>query len=104
MSPVGIVATITFMPTVEKLSIALPPEMANLLREAVESGEYASASEVVRDALRAWKRKRKLETLEVEELRRLVQEGMESGPAVDAEPVLSRLESKYATMRGNAKK
>lgn len=92
------------MPTVEKLSIALPPEMANLLREAVESGEYASASEVVRDALRAWKRKRRLETLEVEELRRLVQEGMESGPAVDAEPVLSRLESKYTTMRGNAKK
>jgi antitoxin ParD1/3/4 len=92
------------MPTVEKLSIALPPEMAALLREAVESGEYASASEVVRDALRAWKRKRKLEALELGELRRLVREGMESGPAVDAEPVLSRLESKYAAMRKNAKK
>jgi antitoxin ParD1/3/4 len=92
------------MPTVEKLSIALPPEMANLLREAVESGEYASASEVVRDALRAWKRKRNLETLEISELRRLVREGMESGPAVDAEPVLSRLESKYAAMRRNIKK
>jgi antitoxin ParD1/3/4 len=91
------------MPTVEKLSIALPPEMANLLREAVESGEYASASEVVRDALRAWKRTRRLETLEVGELRRLVQEGMESGPAVEAEPVLSRLESKYAAMRKKTK-
>jgi antitoxin ParD1/3/4 len=92
------------MPTVEKLSIALPPEMANLLREAVESGEYASASEVVRDALRAWKRKRNLETLEISELRRLVREGMESGPAVDAEPVLSRIESKYTAMRRNTKK
>jgi antitoxin ParD1/3/4 len=91
------------MPTVEKLSIALPMEMASLLREAVESGEYASASEVVRDALRAWKRKRKLETLELSELRRLVQEGIESGPAVDPEPVLSRLESKYAAMRKKAK-
>ena len=86
------------MPTVEKLSIALPPQMADLLREAVESGEYASASEVVRDALRTWKRKRKLETLELSELRRLVREGMESGPAIDAEPVLSRLESKYSAM------
>jgi antitoxin ParD1/3/4 len=86
------------MSTVEKLSIALPPEMANLLREAVESGEYASASEVVRDALRAWKRKRKLEMLELDELRRLVREGMESGPAIAAEPVLSRLESKYSAM------
>jgi antitoxin ParD1/3/4 len=78
-------------------------EMASLLREAVENGEYASASEVVRDALRAWKRKRKLETLELSELRRLVQEGIESGPAVDPEPVLSRLESKYAAMRKKAK-
>jgi antitoxin ParD1/3/4 len=92
------------MPTVEKLSIALPPEMANLLREAVDSGEYASASEVVRDALRAWTRKRKLETLELSELRRLVREGMESGPAVDAEPVLSHLEAKYAAMRKRMKK
>lgn len=81
----------------------MPMEMASLLREAVESGEYASASEVVRDALRAWKRKRKLETLELSELRRLVQEGIESGPAVDPEPVLSRLESKYAAMRKKAK-
>jgi antitoxin ParD1/3/4 len=87
------------MPTVEKLSIALPPEMAALLREAVKSGEYASASEVVRDALRAWKRKRKLETLELGELRRLIRQGVESGPDVDAERVFSRLESKYAAMR-----
>ena len=87
------------MPTVEKLSIALPPEMANLLREAVESGEYASASEVVRDALRAWKRKRRLETLELGGLRRLIQEGAESGPSIDAARVFSRLDSKYAAMR-----
>jgi antitoxin ParD1/3/4 len=87
------------MPTVEKLSIALPPKMANLLREAVESGEYASASEVVRDALRAWTRKRKLETLELGELRRLIRQGVDSGPGVDAERVFTRLESKYAAMR-----
>jgi antitoxin ParD1/3/4 len=92
------------MPTVEKLSIALPPQMANLLREAVESGEYASASEVVRDALRTWERKRKLETLDLSELRRLVREGVESGPAIDAEPVLSRLESKYTAMAKKTKK
>lgn len=87
------------MPTVEKLSIALPPEMASLLREAVESGEYASASEVVRDALRAWTRKRKLETLELGGLRRLIRQGVDSGPSVDAERVFTRLESKYAAMR-----
>ncbi len=87
------------MPTVEKLSIALPAEMAALLREAVESGEYASASEVVRDALRTWKRKRNLETLELDELRRLIRDGTESGPGVDAALVFSRLRSKYAATR-----
>jgi len=87
------------MPTVEKLSIALPPEMVNSLREAVASGEYASASEVVRDALRAWTQKRRLETLELGELRRLIQEGANSGPGIDATRVFSRLESKYTTIR-----
>lgn len=87
------------MPTVEKLSIALPPEMANLLREAVESGEYASASEVVREALRAWKQRRKLEALEISDLRRLILEGIESGPDVDAARVFSRLRSKYPALR-----
>jgi len=91
------------MPTVEKLSIALPPEMAGQLREAVKRGEYASTSEVVRDALRDWTRKRALEALELSELRRLVEQGMESGPAVDAKPVLSRLEAKYAAIRRRTK-
>jgi putative addiction module CopG family antidote len=49
------------MPTVEKVSIALPSETANWVRKAVKSGEYASASEVIRDALREWKRERRLE-------------------------------------------
>jgi antitoxin ParD1/3/4 len=47
------------MPTIEKLSIALPSEMATWVRKAVKSGEYASASEVIREALREWKRGRK---------------------------------------------
>ena len=91
------------MPTVEKLSIALPPEMATLLREAVESGEYASTSEVIRDALRSWNRKRKLETLEIDEMRRLVREGMESGPAINAEHVFSRLEARYGAIARKTK-
>jgi putative addiction module CopG family antidote len=35
------------------MSITLPIEMADALRERVASGEYASESEVVRDGLRA---------------------------------------------------
>ena len=68
------------MATVEKVSIALTRDMAALVRQAVESGEYASSSEVVRDALRDWKTKRELREKQIEELRRLWREGLDSGP------------------------
>lgn len=68
------------MANVSKISIALTAEMAELVRQAVESGEYASGSEVIREALREWKLRRRLRQHEHEELRRLWQEGLESGP------------------------
>jgi antitoxin ParD1/3/4 len=40
------------MRTTRQLSITLPNEMANALRERVDSGAYASESEVIRDGLR----------------------------------------------------
>ncbi len=86
------------MGTVEKISVALPPDMVTLVRDAVESGEYASASEVIREALRAWKFRRKVETLEADELRDLLREGAESGPGIDADLVFARLRSKYEMM------
>jgi len=68
------------MATVEKLSIALTQELAEEVKLAVKRGEYASASEVIRDALRDWRRKRALMEQEIEELRRAWREGVESGP------------------------
>jgi len=41
------------MRTTRQLSITLPNEMADVLRQKVISGAYASESEVVRDGLRA---------------------------------------------------
>lgn len=40
--------------TAEKLSITLPAEMVRLIREKVDSGGYASNSEVIREAVRGW--------------------------------------------------
>jgi antitoxin ParD1/3/4 len=67
------------MANVEKVSIALTIDMAAVVREAVASGEYASSSEVVRDALRDWKLKRSLRRTEIEHLRGLWEEGLASG-------------------------
>lgn len=69
------------MATVEKISIALTEDLAALVRKAVESGDYASTSEVIRDALRDWKLKRAAREEQIAELRRLWQEGIDSGVA-----------------------
>lgn len=46
------------MQTAEKISITMTPEMMRLVRASVEAGEYASASEVFRAAMRVWRRER----------------------------------------------
>ena len=68
------------MASVEKITIALTPEMASFVRRAVEAGEYASTSEAIRDAVREWRERRDLLGYAIEELQGLIQEGLESGP------------------------
>src|ERR1700675_4330457 len=87
------------MPNVEKISIALPPEMVAVVRQAVETGEYASSSEVVRDALRDWTQKRSLRQQGIDELRKVWRQAMEDKtPGVPVKEVLDRLERKYKTL------
>ncbi len=67
------------MSNIEKLSIALTADLAAQVREAVASGMYATSSEVIREALCDWSRRRAFEQTEIAELRRLIQEGHDSG-------------------------
>jgi antitoxin ParD1/3/4 len=69
------------MGKVEKVSIALTEELAESVRAAVASGDFGSASEVVRAALREWRDRRDRERAEVELIRKLWQEGIDSGPS-----------------------
>ncbi len=71
------------MGQVEKVSISLTQQHADVLRDAVESGAYASSSEVVREALRDWSAKWLARRADIEKLRALWAEGKASGPAVD---------------------
>jgi antitoxin ParD1/3/4 len=61
------------MSKVEKISIALTDEMLASVKDAVASGDYASSSEVVRHALRDWKKQRERD---MSHLRELVEEGL----------------------------
>lgn len=84
------------MATAEKISIALPPEMVHIVRSAVATGEYASSSEVIRDALRDWTYKRNLRLQGVAELRRVWQEALnDKTSGISPDEVFDRLERKY---------
>ncbi|MDP4029814.1 MAG: type II toxin-antitoxin system ParD family antitoxin [Gallionella sp.] len=84
------------MTTAEKISIALPPEMVHIVRSAVATGEYASSSEVIRDALRDWTYKRSLRQQGVAELRSVWQEALnDKTSGLSPDDVLDRLERKY---------
>ena len=93
---VFITTWVHFMPTVEKLSIALPPAMAATVRLAVETGEYSSHSEVIRDALRDWTHKRKLREQSLADLRKCWKEAVaDDSEGLAPGPVFGRLKKKY---------
>ncbi len=79
------------MANVEKISVALTPEMAAMMREVVGSGEYASASEVMREALREWKFRRGQRDKAIEELKKRLDEGRNSGPLIDSDEVFDEI-------------
>ncbi len=88
------------MSPIEKVSIALPSEMVIQVRHAVETGEYASSSEVVRDALREWTQRRNLREEGLKELRRMWRQAVESkAPGVPVDEVFSRLRKRYSGAR-----
>jgi antitoxin ParD1/3/4 len=64
------------MADMERMTITLPTDMAAVVRDAVEDGDYASSSEVVREALRDWKTKRALRLEELSALKADIDRGL----------------------------
>jgi antitoxin ParD1/3/4 len=78
-------------------SYVIGDHFEQFIRKQIESGRYASASEVVREALRALEGRERLREIEIEEDRAKIREGIES-PSRPAEDVVARLEAKYQAM------
>ncbi len=75
------------MQNVERLSITLPIDMARLIRAKVEEGGYASNSEVIREAMRAWQEQEQLRAQRLAAVRaRIAEADAETAPPLsDAE-------------------
>ncbi|GCE85315.1 MULTISPECIES: type II toxin-antitoxin system ParD family antitoxin [Acetobacteraceae] len=87
------------MSTIERMTITVPSEMAAILRQSVDGGEYASTSEVVREALREWMRRRDTDRRDLDALREAIRLGDESGSSIPAETVFAELRDVIARRR-----
>lgn len=90
------------MPDIERMTIAVPAPMASKIKAAVASGDYASTSEVVRDAMRLWNERRELRQEEREVLRSAWDTGKASGIAGTLDMKALIAEARIAT--GTARK
>jgi antitoxin ParD1/3/4 len=83
------------------MNISLTPHLEKLVQGKVESGLYNSASEVMREALRLMEERDQLRELRLEELRREIQKGIDSGEAtpLDMEEVKARGRMRLAARR-----
>jgi antitoxin ParD1/3/4 len=89
------------MPDIQKVSVALTAEQVAALKAAVDAGEYATTSEIVREAIRDWQLKRELRQEDIERLRQLWDEGIASGPPrpVDFEKLRREVRRRSAARR-----
>ena len=62
-------------------SYSLGDHYETLARDLVKSGRYASVSEVLRDGMRLLEEREALREWKLAELKKAIQEGLDSGPA-----------------------
>jgi antitoxin ParD1/3/4 len=84
------------MAALERLTITLPADMAGVVKRAVNQGDYASSSEVIREALRDWKLKRELHLGQLAELKADIDRGL----ADVAEGRLAKYDAERIMARG----
>lgn len=81
------------------MTVSLSDKQAVRIETAVESGDYASNSEVVRDALRLWEDERHRRSFATERLRAAIEEGLASGPGreLNSEKLLAEFKARAAS-------
>jgi antitoxin ParD1/3/4 len=81
------------------MNISVPDSLREWVQSRIESGEYASVSDYVRDLIRRDQSARARQ-LEVDDIRRTIEEGRARGRTFPAEEVFARLEDKLRRLAG----
>ncbi|MGN6422208.1 MAG: type II toxin-antitoxin system ParD family antitoxin [Asticcacaulis sp.] len=85
-------------------SYALGAHFEALMDDLIASGRYNSKSEILRDGLRIIEERESRRQLELDALRKAIQDGIDSGPGLPADEVFGRLKAKYKAMADARKK
>jgi antitoxin ParD1/3/4 len=81
----------------EKISITMTSDMLRVVRESVESGEYASTSEAMRDAVRVWQRQRIEDAERLEAIRACIRRSIDDPrPSLTEEEADAHFEALFA--------
>ena len=64
------------MANVEKISVSLSKDLAEMVRGAVGENGYTSSSEVIREALRDWRVKQAVQAADITRLQKAWKQGM----------------------------
>ena len=84
------------MSTAEKISITLTPEMNRIIKQRVEAGDFASSSELIREALRVWQKREEEHQERLTSIRARIQKSIDDPrPSIPAEEVFDRLKKMH---------
>lgn len=85
------------------MNINLTPFLEEMVRNKVSSGKYTSSSEVVREALRLMQEQDEIKEFKLQQLRSLIQEGINSGPGIawDSDAMKTQFRKKLAIKKVN---
>ena len=87
------------------MNVYLTPEFEKLVQDKVNSGQYNSASEVVREALRLLEQRDEAFTLHKGEIRAQIEEGCQSASReefADGDEVFDRIDAELEAMEHSA--
>lgn len=81
------------------MNISVPDSLREWVQSRIESGEYASVSDYVRDLIRRDQNARPRQ-LRIDDIRRTIEESRAAGGTFPAEEVFARLEDKVRRLAG----
>ena len=81
------------------MNISVPDAMRGWVQSRIESGEYASVSDYVRDLIRR-DQNTQARRLSVDDIRQTIEEGRAASETLPAEEVFGRIENKLRPLAG----